>query len=108
MQSISDQERGTPVGGHTRSADGMSMTRPKRVSTNENTRAKHVDERISTDDASMMRPKRVSINEDTRMKRLSNISSPTDQLSKFTQERTEEREITPIHRKKSTTAELVI
>jgi len=84
------------------------MIRPKRVSINEDTRVKHAGEMTSTDDASMMRPKRVSINEDTRMKRLSNISSPTDQLSKFTQERAEEREITPIHRKKSTTAELVI
>ena len=105
QHSISDQERGTPVGGLARSTDEM---RPKRVSVDEDTRVKHAGEltRI-TDDASMMRPKRVSINEDTRVKRLSNISSPTDQLSKFTQERTERKEITPIHRKKSTTAELV-
>jgi len=107
MCSILDQKRGTPVGGLTRSTDEMSMMHPKRASINEDTRVKHASELTSTDDASMMHPKRVSINEDARVKRLSNISNPTDQLSKFTQERTEKREITPIHRKKSTTAELV-
>jgi len=78
--SFADQERGTPVGGLERGAD---------------------------DQTAMMRPKRVSVNEDTRVKRLSTVSNPTEQLSKLTQERTEKREITPIHRKKSTTAELV-